>query len=920
MTWRSRIAGCCLSVASLSFILLCTASSAGTSRFPNAIADEGVDGSSSLALAPVDVRFAADGEETPDFQRHVSPLLGRLGCNGRACHGSFQGQGGFRLSLFGYDFVSDHAAICGAEAGRVDSANPIESLLLTKPTDAGFHGGGLRFEKDGWQYRLLERWIREGGKGIGEPARLDRLEVTPAELVFTAAGESVPLRVVARWADGSREDVTPLCRFQSNDPQVARIDAEGKVTSANQGDSHIVVFYDNAVQPVPVMRRWSELPPAAGPREIFRPLDQLVQDKLDKLGLDRSGLADDATFLRRVCLDLTGTLPTSADVHKFLADPSPDKRERKVDELLATPAYAAWWATFLCDMTGNNSEQLKIGVAAEAFPKLWYEWIRKRVADNAPYDEIVEGLVLATARDQGEGYAEYCEDLCAMVRTGDCGEYVGRPGMPLYWMRREVQTEDERANSFAHAFLGLQIECAQCHKHPFDEWTQADFQGFARMFSGVAVARANGLPKSDRADAEKILAELGAAPRDKDLNRKFREGLRDGKTVPMEQLIVTKPQMSREKRRELMEQTGERVREVSYREGVLPGGREVSFAGVNDIRRPLMEWLREPDNPYFSRALVNRVWARYFGVGIVSPTDDLNRANPPSNEPLLDLLARSFVEHEYDLKWLHREIVLSRTWQTDWQPNETNAQDRRNFSRALPRRLPAEAVVDAIEQASASTRENSEWFATTAGRAIELPGTAYGRPNPRNQSAGFALQIFGRSTRSTSCDCDRSEETSLIQTVYLQNDRDVHALLARRDGWLAEVADSTVASVPARPRAETEKRIRNLVRMQERFTREGHTEQAEKIAKRVDAMRQNLGDQSDQSDPPDRTDLSGPIPDDSRIRLLIEEAYLRTVCRPPTPAETDRCLEHLHEYPTLREGLAGVLWALINGSEFIVNH
>lgn len=918
-----------LSSGGVLVLSFCLALPVAPGRIPECLANDpasppasAVDAGRDL-IPSVEERFGGGGEApVPDFQRHVSPLLGRLGCNGRACHGSFQGQGGFRLSLFGYDFDADLAALRAEETGRVEVASPAESLLLAKPTDADFHSGGLRFEKGGWQYRLLEKWIAAGAEGVEQPARLERLEIVPAELVFSADGQQVQLQAIAHWENGEREDVTPLCRFQSNDPQIAVIDESGLVSSGLRGDSHVVVFYDNAVAPIPVMRRWSDglASDSASNRESFGPVDDLVQAKLDKLGLVRSDVADDATFLRRVTLDLTGTLPSSGEVRAFLADSDPEKRARKIDALLETPAYAAWWTTFFCDMTGNNSEQLRQAFNSGAMPKVWYEWIRERVAANLPYDQIVEGIVLSSTRGAGQSYFEYCEELCGVIQSGDCTPLVDRDRMPLYWMRREVQSEDERANSFAHAFLGLQIQCAQCHKHPFDQWSQADFQGFSRFFSGVEVTRPNGQAKGDREDYMKILAELGTTPQAKNMQQVIREGLQKGKTVPLPQLVVTSPRMSRQKQRELMEETGRRVTSTAYRDGILPGRETVRFAGLKDVREPLMEWLRRPDNPYFARALVNRVWARYFGTGIVSPADDLNLANPPSNAELLDWLARNFVAKGYDLKWLHREIVSSRTYQTDWQPNATNGEDRRNFSRSLPRRLAAEAIVDATEQASASAAGNLAFAEQVEDRAISVPGTAFARDNPRNaSSSGFALQIFGRSTRSSGCDCDRSEETSLIQTVWLQNDRDVHSLFARPDGWLAEVRGSLQTPAEkqaAQSLAVLRSRVERMARQQKAAAQAGNEEQARRLAQRLAPMQKELAAARAASGVPQP---AAEI-DATLVAGLVEEAYLRTVGRFPDESETARCIEHIREYDSVGDGLAGVLWSLINCSEFIVNH
>ena len=880
----------------------------------------------------VDLRFADNVSEVPDFQKHVSPLLGRLGCNGRACHGSFQGQGGFRLSLFGYDFDADYKAIHEEGTGRIDLNDPVESLILAKPTDADIHKGGLRFEDDSWQFRLISNWVKSGGTGKSELVKLERLEVIPSELVFETGKEQVDLKVIAHWADGVHEDVTPLSRFQSNDPAIASISETGHVAAGDRGDSHLVVFYDNAVQPVPVMRRWTVGSDAsrsgAVNREFYGPIDSHVQNKLDKLGLVRSDVADDATFLRRVYLDITGTLPSSVEVREFLADKSPDKRPRAIDKLIDSPAYAAWWTTFFCDLTGNNTQALRdVGYTpSEAPSRMWYEWIRSRVEANMPYDELVAGIVTAKGRPEGQSYLEYCTEMSEMFRSDECDKFVQRDDMPLYWMRREFQGEDELANSFAHAFLGIQIQCAQCHKHPFDQWTQADFNGFSRFFSGVQMQRQRATTKEDRADAQKIAIDLGLddkAMKGGMLQKMLREALQKGKTIPIRQMELTAPRVDPEKLSPEQKQTMKRVSQMQYKNGTLPNGKVVEFKGVADIREPLMEWLREKDNPYFARAIVNRIWSRYFGVGIVDPADDLNMANPASNAELLDWLAKSLVEHDYDLKWLHREIANSRTYQTSWEPNETNAGDLINFSHAVPRRIAAEAVVDAMVQASANGRDNSKFLTDLDDRAIAIPGTVLGRGNRGNASAGFALEIFGRSTRSTSCDCDRSIDTSLIQTVYLQNDRDVHFMLGRNDGWIGEVAkaenDLTNSGDAQTTIAGLEERIQRLTRVRARALEKNQKDQVEKLTARIrtftgqlDAATRQVARASAASE--HVTDQQ------SQKEAMIEEAYVRSLGRMPKPDEMKRCLGHMQDYQTVSEGLSGILWALVNSSEFIVNH
>jgi hypothetical protein len=714
-------------------------------------------------LPPVSERFAATaaGSEAPDFQRHVAPLLSRLGCNGRACHGSFQGQGGFRLSLFGYDFTADHGALTrqtGDEGRvRVDRSSPDESLLIAKPTLAVDHEGGERFDADGWEHRLLRRWIESGAPPARRVARLERLEVQPAEIVFALPGERKPLRVVAHWEDGVMEDVTCLARFESRDEDVLRVDPQGIVTAAGRGDGHVIVFYDNGVAAapviVPISERLDERRETASGREI----DRLIDAKLHKLGIVPSPLCNDSEFLRRASLDITGTLPTPTDVETFLADSAPDKRSRKIDDLLESPAYAAWWANKFCDFTGNNPGRQGDG-AGQDLATQWYDWIRRRLEQNIPYDELAAGIVLAVSRAPNEDYEEYARAMSACFHEADPADFAARPSLPHFWSRENLKTPDDRALAFAHAFLGVRLQCAQCHKHPYDRWTQDDFHSFAGFFAGVTYGIA---PESEN-DYRRVAQAVGQNPNNQGgrINADLLAKAELGQTLPWRELYVDQKKVP------------SRLR--------LLGGEEVNPRQSDDPRQSLMEWLRSKDNPYFARAVVNRVWANYFHRGLIEPTDDLSAANPPVNAPLLDYLAATFVENGYDLKRLHREIAASDAYQRSWRPNETNREDRRNFSRAVPRRLPAEVVYDALAQATAASDNLLEVRDDLERRAI-------GRLSTR-MAGTYAMRVFGKPDRVVACDCERSNEPSLLQAVFMQNDPIVRMRL--EGGWLEEVAQS----------------------------------------------------------------------------------------------------------------------------------
>lgn len=731
-------------------------------------------------LPPASQRFAAaSGPEVPSFQRHVLPLLGRLGCNGRACHGSFQGQGGFRLSLFGYDFQADHAALTGGDRPRVNRQSPMESLMLAKPTRTVAHKGGKRFAVASWQHHLLLRWIEAGAAGVKpEDATFVTLEVEPREIVFGKVGESAQLKVTAVWSDGGREEVTPLCRFRSNDEAIATISEDGRVTAAGKGDTAVVAFYDNGVAPVQVLlpvsdQVGSRYPAVPTPTKI----DELVVAKLRKLGIVPSELCTDAEFFRRVSLDLTGTLPAGPEVGAFLADPSPDKRTRRIEELLGRPAYSAWWATRLCDWSGNSDANGPLGGEQglrRQQAQQWYEWVEHRVRANVPYDRIVEGIVLARSRQPEQSYDEYCKEMSAYFRRSGPADFAARETMPYFWTRRALGQPGEKALAFAWSFLGVSLQCASCHKHPYDQWTKQDFDQFTVFFNGVRYGAGN------RAETQAMKKAVGLTG-DEDsgaYKRQFVKLLESGQVLPFKELSV--PRLQRNPKQTRAKAVAGRV--ITPK---LLGGEEVVNGDYADPRQPLMDWLRQEDNPYFARAFVNRVWANYFNVGLIDPPDDLNLANPPSNPALLDYLSAEFVRHQYDMKWLHRTIVSSRTYQLSWRPNETNRHDERNYSRAVLRRLPAEVAYDAVVLVTASDDARKALDADPAGsRAIGVASCFAGGRAADN----YAVNLFGKPPRTLNCDCERSTEPSLLQTVFLRNDQEALKLLDRKDGWLKQVA------------------------------------------------------------------------------------------------------------------------------------
>jgi hypothetical protein len=923
-------------------------------------------------IEPVSKRFAAeDVQEVPDFRTHVAPMLGRLGCNSRSCHGSFQGRGGLRLSLFGFDFKMDHDNLATGEDSRVNLETPADSLMLLKPISDEFgHGGGHRLDEGSWEHRLLLNWIKTGAKpAAADHADLTRLEVSPTEIVFSKQGQTRQLRVIAHWSDGSKEDVTPLSRFQTNSGQVAEINKAGLVTAAEPGDTHLVVFYDAAVVPIPVMRPVTNqvgpnYPDVPAPTRI----DVLVVEKLRKLGIVPSELSNDAQFLRRVSLDLTGTLPTAAQVETFLADSSANKRTRKIDELLQTPGYVAWWTTRLCDITGNNDDNLNnvVPIRGRASQD-WYDWIHKRVADNVPYDELVSGIVTAVSRNEGESFTEYSKAMSSLYNPDSKESYSEREHMPHYWARRTFRQPTDRAIGFAYTFLGIRIQCAQCHKHPFDQWTQQDFQQFTGFFTRVS----SGTNPASRDEYDKLQKALGLeGKKGNQLRRELPRLLKKGKTVPFQEVYAIAPRRNAnngnnnkaalkrlkqqvaqlEARVEKFKEDGnkkqlaaaqkqsaaakQRVKRFAAQankrrngQGAatakLLGGDVIKLTEHADARQPLMQWLRDPNNGYFARAFVNRVWANYFNVGIVEPPDDLSLANPPSNKPLLDYLTQGFIDNGYDMKWLHREITRSRTYQLSWQPNDTNIKDELNFSHAVPRRLPAEIAYDALKSATASDANALAMHTSMEGRAIAIPGAG-----TRRNATSYALQIFGRSIRDTNCDCDRSSDSSLLQTVFLRNDNEVLTMIDNgRDSWLSQVNRELTGKPLAGARNTGNQRgaanIARAIANQKRRIAQARKDGNDELVKRLTVQLKRYKSRGQQTQKPQkrRTEEKATVetkPSDAAS--LVRQAYLRTLSRYPSETELSRSVSYLDGEENIVDGLRGLMWALINTKEFIVNH
>lgn len=898
-----------------------------------------VNASVSLAkdapLRTPEERFASLAKaEEPSFRRHVVPLISRAGCSGRECHGSFQGRGGFQLSLFGYDFEKDWKQLTVNADGdekqvRINREHPEKSLLLTKGTNEEPHKGKERYKKGSWEYNLMLKWIQTGAKSdVEATGDFDRLEIFPKEIVFKRPGEKVQLRVLAHWKDGAVEDVTQLTRFRSNDDSVSTISMTGVVEAKERGDTHIVAFYDNGVHPIPVILPVSDQTGSKYPRvAVSSKVDELVLGKLQKLGILPSEVCTDTEFLRRVSLDVTGTLPTPGQITAFLSDKSPSKRAAKVEELLKTPAYAAWWATKLSDFLGNNPRVLRGNGQnnyGDKFSRQWYDWMSQRLAKNEPYDQMMAGIILATGRTKpGQTYEEFAREMSGYFRAENPLSFADRPNMPYFWQRQNLQKAEEKALAFSHSFLGVRIECAQCHKHPFDQWTQNDFKSFQAFFEGVSYGTKGGGGKgSPSVPGETVtFASLtkeikDAVPADpkggnnqKALGSEFERRVKAGEPAPWQEVFAT----TRDAKGKLSEREIEQMKKKNpnFDGRVLTprvlGGEAVMLKEFPDPRAPLMEWLRSPKNPYFAKAWVNRVWATYFHRGLVEPADDMNLANPPVNEELMDYLATGFVKHGYNMAWLHKEILTSATYQRSWKPNATNKNDEKNFSRFVIRRLPAEVVVDGITQATLGSERIAAFRDDIENRAIG-PNANAGRGG--KGASNYSLNIFGKPVRETNCDCERTTDPTLLQTLFTRNDPELLSALEQAKGgaFVQEVRKATAPAASAKGRgdaAQLEQVIRKL---------EGKLSQTPGI-KTLEAELKQAKEKLAKIQPVEPAKPAPANTDD-----FIAQVFLRTVSRPPTATEIEKARADVAAASTPADGIRELLWAMLNTREFMVNH
>jgi hypothetical protein len=637
------------------------------------------------------------------FANDIVPLLTRHGCNAGGCHGRASGQNGFRLSLFGFDPAFDYSALVEEARGRrLFPAAPDSSLILLKATGRMPHGGGKRLDEGAEDYHTLRRWIAQGAPvGDGKAPTLKRLRVVPGQRVLGRGAEQ-QLAVLADYSDGSVRDVTRQAQYQSNEAAVAGVDEGGLVrTFELSGEAAVMARYMGQVT---VFRALVPLGKAIAKYPDFPTnnyVDELALARWKKLGIVPSDLCSDGEFVRRVHIDLCGRLPTPAEVRAFLADARPDRRSKLIDRLLDSPDYSAYfalrWGSILRNASLAGAEQ-----AAYAF----HDWIRDMLARNRPYDEFVRGVVAAA------------------------GEWQDAPAVNWYWQMRDDQLHQPVADT-AQVFLGLRLQCAKCHHHPYERWSQDDYFGLAGFFSRLG-RKGLGEPPPYYAARTRTTGEINP---------------HTGK--PIEPKLLDGP-----------------VLDVPPEE---------------DPRQRLVDWMARPDNPFFARALVNRLWGHLMGRGLVDPVDDMRETNPPSNPELLDALAKDFVKRKFDVKHVLRTICSSRTYQLSSAANEYNRHDKQNHARYYARRMIAEVLHDAVDQVCGVHTQFGRMSKTA--RAVDLPHEGFG---------SYFLDVFDRPPRSSACECARSAGASLQQVLHLSFSPDVEGKIGRGDGRVAKLVEKKV--------------------------------------------------------------------------------------------------------------------------------
>jgi hypothetical protein len=653
----------------------------------------------------------ANADSPPSFRYDVLPTLTKAGCNAGTCHGTPTGKNGFRLSLRGFDPQQDLVVLTREAAGRrINLLQPGESLILKKATAQVPHLGGQRIRIDDEAYQLLYDWIAAGAPDDPiDHRQLVELRIDPTSAVVDAPEDQQTFRVTATFSDAREEDVTGRCRFSMADSTTADLQPGGTVRRRSRGEVSLAAEFAGMLVSATVLFR-EPLPQFDWPDPpTSNEIDELVFSRLRHLQIEPAGLCDDATFLRRACLDANGRLPTPEKVRAFLVDNRTDKRERLVSALLESPEFAEWWAMKWTDRLGCN----------ERFVGKWgaikfHSWISTAMAQNVPHDKFVRSILTAS----GPNYSNPPAGFWRRMRVGGIGNMD-----PLL-----------AAEEISQLFMGVRIQCARCHNHPGESWTQDDYYGLAAFF-----------PRLGFKDGPYVKHQY-----DKEVA-----------VFPVDTGDVTHPR------------TGA---------GVVPttlDGETSMVDSVLDRRVPFADWLTAPDNPFFARAEVNRIWYHLLGRGIVDPVDDFRTSNPPSHPELLEWLTEQFIASGFDRKHVIRQIMNSNVYQLDFQRTETGTHEAQYFSYYRPRRLQAEQLLDAIGAAT-GVPESFPGFPPET-RAIHLPDGEFKHP---------FLEAFGRPARALACECERESSTNMSQALQIVGGAGIHRKLTSDSGRCAQLASA----------------------------------------------------------------------------------------------------------------------------------
>lgn len=627
---------------------------------------------------PVHVEKAAEGRPI-SFKLDVMPIFAKAGCNTGSCHGAARGKDGFRLSLFGFDPNGDHFRITREQPGRrIDLAVPGASLLVEKSVGDVPHSGGKRFERDSELCSRMVEWIQAGTPlDPPEQAHCTSLELYPRQGVLAGEGTTQQMTVLARYSDGTTRDVTTSAAFFTNNETSASINDVGLVTAGARGEAYLFARYDVHTVGSQFIVLPNELKYNPQPSQPVNYIDELVAAKHQKLRLEPSELCNDEEFLRRVTIDLIGQMPTYDEYVAFMGDQDPEKRTKKIDELLGrkefTELWVSKWAEWLMMRSSNQVSQKAV--------VLYYQWLVDQIADNRPLDQMVRELLSSS------------------------GGTFAVPATNFY----EVEQDRLKiAENVAQIFMGMRIQCAQCHNHPFDRWTQNDYYSFAAFFSQVGRKQAEDT-------RERIVFNSGGG--------EVQHPVTGQNAIP-----------------------------------VFLGGSKPEINPGQDRREVVANWLASPENPFFAQNFTNRVWHHFFGIGIIEPIDDVRVSNPASNPELLEMLAQKFTESNYDFKRLVRDICVSQTYQRTTRRNESNQTDEKNFAHQTIRRIKAESMLDIISQVT-----------NTKDKFNGLPLGAKATQIADGVTSSYFLTTFGRATRETVCSCEVKMEPTLSQALHLLN-------------------------------------------------------------------------------------------------------------------------------------------------------